>query len=411
MARAPLTLAESSARRILPNAQFNPQRATAEDFGAGIGQAMQQAGAVVNEAAEFFHAEQVKLQTFKEEKAFLDFTDAEAQRIDAAGLEVTGDANGYTKNTMAGYDEGASAFLENVAPARRQQWELKAAQVRQKYAGAALQTELGQRQKFYKEQVNEGLTKIGREIGANPGAFEESLEKGKALINAAGIPESAKESARLQWEEAAANAYAIGIFDTQGGEGLLKSLGGSTTKAGDYDLSGAKGNEKAAVDYFKGEGLKPVAVAGMVGVLSHEGAGMNPKARNPKDGRDGSDSIGVGQWNAERAAALKKFAADRGKPWEDLNVQLQFVLHEMKTGDANARKAYRMLQDADTVEEAVEAMNYYERPAGWTPGGDPKKVSGWDDRVARANRIAGKAATVTEAGTGVADPRLASLSV
>lgn len=411
MARAPLTLAESSARRILPNAQFNPQRATAEDFGAGAGQAAQQAGAVVNEAAEFFHAEQVKLQTFKEEKAFLDFTDAEAQRIDASAQEVGGDANEYTKNTMAGYDQGASAFLESVAPARRQQWELKAAQVRQKYAGAALQTELGQRQKFYKEQVNDGLTKIGREIGANPGGFEVSQDKGRQLILASGLPQSAKESALLQWEEVSANAYAIGIFDTQGGEGLMKALGGSTTKAGDYDLSGAKGNEKVAADLFKSKGLSPVAVAGMVGTLSHEGAGMNPKARNPGDGRDGSDSIGVAQWNAERAVALKKFASDRGKPWEDLGTQLEFVLHEMKTGDANARKAYRMLQDADTVEEAVAAMNYYERPAGWKPGGDPSKVMGWSDRVARANRIAGKAAPVTEAGIGAADPRLAALSV
>lgn len=73
---------------------------------------------------------------------------------------------------------------------------------------------------------------------------------------------------------------------------------------------------KQAYDFFTKQGWSPVAAAGIVGGLVHE-SGLKTTALNPGDGSDGSDSIGVAQWNSGRAAALKAFATARGKPVTD----------------------------------------------------------------------------------------------
>ncbi len=81
-------------------------------------------------------------------------------------------------------------------------------------------------------------------------------------------------------------------------------------------LAAAANNESGAVQYFVSKGWSPAQAAGIVGNLVHESGGrLNPGALNPGDGSDGSDSIGIGQWNGTRAAALKDFAAKAGKPW------------------------------------------------------------------------------------------------
>lgn len=70
-------------------------------------------------------------------------------------------------------------------------------------------------------------------------------------------------------------------------------------------------NARYAYDYLQRRyNLTPVQAAGVVGNLMQESS-MNTGARNRGDGSDGSDSIGIGQWNGGRAKALRAFAADR----------------------------------------------------------------------------------------------------
>jgi hypothetical protein len=136
--------------------------------------------------------------------------------------------------------------------------------------------------------------------------------------------------------------------------------------------STAPDNGRSAFDFFVGQGLSPVQAAGIVGNLQGEsGQGLNPNAVNPGDGRDGSDSIGIGQWNGTRAQALKDYAATKGVPWNDLNTQLEFLHQELK-GPESA--AYGRLQAAQTPEEAGQAMLAYERPKDWNkPGAHPER--------------------------------------
>lgn len=149
--------------------------------------------------------------------------------------------------------------------------------------------------------------------------------------------------------------------------GLLDSIGQGGAQPAPQD------NARVAYDYYVSQGLSPVQAAGIVGNLQGEsGQGLNPNAVNRGDGRDGSDSIGIGQWNSTRAQALKEFAVANGVPWNDLNTQLAFLHQELKGPE---KGAYDRLLAAKTPEEAGQAMLAFERPKDWNkPGAHPERA-------------------------------------
>lgn len=138
-------------------------------------------------------------------------------------------------------------------------------------------------------------------------------------------------------------------------------------------LADPSDNGRAAFNFFTGQGFAPHQSAGIVGNLQGEsGQGLNPNAINKGDGSDGSDSIGIGQWNGPRAQALKDYAASKGAPWSDLNTQLEFLHQELKGSES---PAYDRLMAAKTPEEAGQAMLAYERPKDWNkPGAHPERA-------------------------------------
>jgi len=151
----------------------------------------------------------------------------------------------------------------------------------------------------------------------------------------------------------------------------------------------ASPDEARAMQLYISNGLTAEQAGGIVGNLVWEAGGrLNPNAINSGDGRDGSDSIGIGQWNGKRAQALKTFAASRNKPWNDLETQLLFVLHELNGTEG---QAFSVLKRARTADEAASAFVGYERPKGWSEK-DPENAHGWENRVAHARRLSGSAA-------------------
>lgn len=126
-------------------------------------------------------------------------------------------------------------------------------------------------------------------------------------------------------------------------------------------------NVSAAYSWLTGNGYTPAQAAGVIGNFQGEsGQRLNTGAVDKGDGSDGSDSIGIGQWNSDRAQALKDYAASQGKPWTDLTTQLEFAHSELQ-GPEN--KAYKNLQAAQTPQDAAQAMLGYERPANWNVPG------------------------------------------
>jgi len=97
-------------------------------------------------------------------------------------------------------------------------------------------------------------------------------------------------------------------------------------------------------------------------------------------------SFGIAQWNAAAAAGnrlgqLKNFAQELGKPWTDLDVQLRFIIYELRKYPYLGLGA---LKSSSTIEAAVTAFEQkYERPS--TPH-HSKRVQYARDVYARFNK-------------------------
>jgi hypothetical protein len=140
----------------------------------------------------------------------------------------------------------------------------------------------------------------------------------------------------------------------------------------------------SAADLAAESGLPPLAVAALLGNLIVE-SGMDPAARNPGDGRDGSDSVGIAQWNADRAKRLQAFAKETGGDAGGIRQQARFLLWEMQTTE---RDTYEKLLAANTIEEATAIAVGFFRPAGWTKA-RPEAAHSFQDRLAAARGALG----------------------
>ena len=167
---------------------------------------------------------------------------------------------------------------------------------------------------------------------------------------------------------------------------LLSEGGPPMALAGNAPMpsNGNPEREREAFSYFHDQGHSPVAASAIAGGFGVE-SNLNPAAVNPRDGRDGSNSIGIGQWNGPRAAALKQFAQQNGRDPNDFRTQLEFTQHELTTTEAGTSEK---LFAAKTPQEAAAAFAGYERPAGWTPN-NPQGAMHFDRRVANAQRLYG----------------------
>ncbi len=138
------------------------------------------------------------------------------------------------------------------------------------------------------------------------------------------------------------------------------------------------------VDYLTKAGLPPVAAAGVAGHLAVEAPGFNTSAVG-----DGGKSKGLAQWDPSRFADMQRFAQTpegKGRPITDQSLQLDFLMHELQTGDVNAQRAYAGLKAAKTPEEATTAFMHFERPEGYTPG-NPQGGKAYDQRLANARAL------------------------
>lgn len=420
MARGP-EIGASAARSLLPSARFNVRSATAAEFGgqeaAGLQQiasAADRLGTTVSEVSlakeRIKKEDQKRLREFTLNTDFIQFATDRQTDLAEAQQSMPGGGWEFQKNFMLGMDERFEEWAESRGLDDQEQaaYRNRFAGLRQNFSGNALQAEFQERERFYTARTAESLDTLKLGIDNNPEGYDNFVAQGEAVIDQSGLTPIAKDERKSQWRREASEAYGLALVQRDA-SAAMAALGGPVTEAGDF--TGPTGAAKEDFDYFRSQGLSGVAAAAALGVLSWESggglAGINPNGRNPGDGNDGSDSIGAGQWNGPRAVALRSFAQARGKGWNDKRVQLEFFMHEMKTSEP---EAYRRLMAASTIEQAVEAMSYYERPQGWRNGGDPTRVIHWNERVARAKHFAGTVATETRPPNEPADPRLAGLS-
>jgi hypothetical protein len=136
-----------------------------------------------------------------------------------------------------------------------------------------------------------------------------------------------------------------------------------------------------AFQFYRNLGYDAVDAAAIVGTLQQEsGPGLDVQAIG-----DNGTAYGIAQWRHDRLDNLKRFAADRGASADDLDTQLAFVDHELKTSESGAG---RRLLDTQSLDDAAAAMIGYERPLGWTVQ-NPQAGHGYSARLRNAQALLG----------------------
>jgi lysophospholipase L1-like esterase len=128
--------------------------------------------------------------------------------------------------------------------------------------------------------------------------------------------------------------------------------------AGSTILAG-NSNEEKIWNYLVGEmGFNDAQAAGIMGNIQQE-SNFDPNAAYV--GPINSDAFGIIQWVGGRRAELESFAANQGKPANDLGVQLDFMKKELE--GAYRDSVYEPILAAGSMDEALLIwLEAYEAP-------------------------------------------------
>jgi hypothetical protein len=334
------------------------------DLGKGVSSAAKDISATVNEQNK-------KIYDLQEAQSTADAT-SKVISLNAARDDDT------DEKSLATYPQQHQQIIEDAAqgitdPQRRELWLLK-----NKSSVATQQVQTDDR--IFEVQKSKAFARAGDQLfdlsrkGMNAktdGERAAIIETGNNLISKLEEAQYITPDEAAKRRRAFANDYSVTTFDALPAAQRLEAL------------APVKVDEQArtAYKFFIGQGYSPAAAAGIAGNLVHE-SGMNPNSVNPGDGRDGSDSIGVAQWNSDRAARLKQFAKSIGTSPNDFTTQLKFVDYELKTTEG---AAFKGLQSAATPKDAAAAFLQFERPAGY--GAGPQSAAGWANRARQSEAI------------------------
>lgn len=145
-------------------------------------------------------------------------------------------------------------------------------------------------------------------------------------------------------------------------ENALNALNGGPMAGGVGGVDGPSGpltgdgNSQKIWNYFKGKGFSNAGIAGIMANLYHE-SGYDPAIKQI----GGGPGRGLAQWEGPRFTALQEFARGRSKSWTDLQTQLDFIMHEMKTNhSASFINSFKTSNDA--YQSAANFENQFEKP-------------------------------------------------
>lgn len=364
----------------------------------GFGESIAGLGAAFGAMAKKQEQEKEQQDLVAVRKTLVDERLNQMQTMEKMQTDAPLGAPNFTKDYLGNFEKRRAEIEKQnaeLSPKAREALNLGMSELRNGLADNAMRFESQSAGKKAVMDAQDTQQKLGQIAGMNPTeeGYNTAIQEWDKTVDAlpnidAATRETIRRNGRDQISLAAAQAWV-----DANPEEARKALSPPKQAAPIGD------REAYAMDTFMKAGYTREQAAGIVGNLIHESGGLNTKARNPGDGRDGSDSIGVAQWNGSRAKALKDFAAAQGKDWHDYDVQLQFVLHELNGSESAAGRALRNAKTADDAAGVIVTM--YERPAGSQSGAAASH--GWSNRRDQARRLAGASVgrTVTDGQTGV----------
>lgn len=254
-------------------------------------------------------------------------------------LSFTATSNQPDKYQRAGYGDPAKPYVEQV-----------------NQLGAALAPALKAK---YGKDAPQAFLQILKGAGYNENAPQHGTWLqgfGEAVVKTLGT----EESGAINPEQA--NKVIDSVKDdVSRGVQQLKDTQGKQSGLSLDDTKGLAANApvserwKYAYDSFTAKGWTPEQSAGIIGSLAGETGTLNPDQKH-----DGGIGLGIAGWNKERLTGLKAFAKERGADFKDVDTQLAFVDHELRTTE---KAAGDRIRQASTPEEAAAIFTHlYERP-------------------------------------------------
>ena len=158
-------------------------------------------------------------------------------------------------------------------------------------------------------------------------------------------------------------AYQMGPGQAQ--YNALAEYGGPTNRAA--LASGGGQSTVGTADAFRiRQGLisrgMPEHVADAFVMNFKDESGLNPGINETSPLVPGSrGGFGLAQWTGPRRRQLEAYAEKMGVPVSDLDMQLDFLMHEMETSEASAGRRIMGAQDAGSAAAAI--VNHFLRPA------------------------------------------------
>lgn len=140
--------------------------------------------------------------------------------------------------------------------------------------------------------------------------------------------------------------------DTVGSSGMGQRIEFANNVYSAYNtgtLSSQSSNVQYVFNQAIAQGYTPQQAAGIAGNLMREsGPDINPYAVNPGDGRDGSNSVGIAQWNSDRANNMLNYDSATGEV-----VPNEFV----QAGDIGADGEPLTAQEAEAIRDEAQAAS------------------------------------------------------
>lgn len=179
------------------------------------------------------------------------------------------------------------------------------------------------------------LTEWGQRLLWPINGLRDSVSTASEVMN--DLIDVIKDSAIATWgsdsaKEAARQRLAL-ITDRWMGDGTTRSLNIASEARGITNpltpSSSQEDRVREAYQAARAQGMNHGQAVAIAATGLHE-SGLDPSKVNPKDGRDGSDSISTFQWNSTRAKKYLEFLKGR-QPTIPLSVE--FLIKEMREGD------------------------------------------------------------------------------
>jgi hypothetical protein len=314
-------------------------------------------------------------ENFTDQLNFTKWDSGELDNLQAAKEGMAPGAVAFAETGMAAFDQSAAQFLETVSPHNRQKYEILIADRRGTMSRAYGIAEINEGVRHTNEEMDRVTSDVRQRINNDPAGYDHFVQQGLELIESTGLTPLQIEAKKKEFLELAS----------------ISKLDGDFRNDPEMAVRNARmpkgGNAVPVYNFVQKSGFPQVFAAALVGRLMVESYDrMDPNAINYGDGADGSDSIGIMQWNAGRAKDLKRYAKNdaKGRPWNDITLQAEFMVWEMFT---RYPKIAQRAQNASTPEEALRVVFDHIRPGGWKEGGDLSQIKGYDKTVSNMRKI------------------------